>query len=182
MAATAPTKKPKRRARPVWLRVETLVRPDTGEEVPAFVPAHAMDRDECRRRKYKRGLVLKGELKQRRDPTNWRRMHALAAWVAQNVDGFEELAAAEDWHGVLKRLQAESGVACEPMELDLGALGKHEVKVPCSLAFDELDETECKRVHQGISQHVVRRYFGELDQRAQDEITKMLRWPEGGVE
>lgn len=168
----APKRKPVKR--PIWLRPAKLVDPATGELVGALVPAHRFDAEELKRRKLSAADPIRCEIRRRRNPQHFRLAHALARHVAENADGFETLAAAGDWHGVLKRLQAESGVACEPMELDLGALGKHSVQVPQSLSFEEMEQSRFSEVFRGLCEHVVRRYWPSMTPDQIEEQAEML--------
>lgn len=165
MSVPAKQPKPKRPRRPVYFRVERLVRPDTGEEVGALVPRYACDLRAMRERKYVVGAELRAELKRPRNPAFHRLVHALGGMAVDQIDGFGDL----DAHAAVKRLQREAGVACEEMMIDLGPLGQVPVKVPRSIAFDEMDDGEFSELFRGICRHIAATYWPGM---SEDEIAQ----------
>lgn len=166
--------KPKRQRRPLWLKVARLVDPDTGESVGAFVPAHHSDSDAMRARKFKVGEVVRGEFVRRRNPMHYRKAHALARLVAENVDGFEVQVAAKDWHAVLKKLQLDSGVACEDETIEVTGIGKLLRRVPRSLNFEDMDQSEFEPVYAGLVDHIIRTHWPEMSPEAIEQQAEML--------
>lgn len=156
MTQTAAQKKvkAKRARRPIYLVVRRLVDPATGESVGALVPANAIDQRLLKERKFAVNREVRAELKQPRNPAFHRLAHAVGHLLVDNVDGFEGLSA----HEALKRVQREAGVCCEEMEIDLGTLGRVPVKVPRSLAFDELSEDEFRAFFDGITAYIGEHY------------------------
>lgn len=152
--------KAKRQCRPIYLSVQRLVNPETGELIGALVPSHPIDQRLLRERKYHVGTELRAELKRPRNPRFNRLVHALGALASDQIDAFSGL----DAHAAIKRLQRESGLCCEEMELDLGPLGKLAVKVPQSIAFDEMDETQFHELFRGISRHLAMTYWPGLSE------------------
>lgn len=150
--------KAKRARRPIYLLVRKLVDPETGELVGALVPANMIDQRLLRERKFNVGREVRAELKQSRNPAFHRLAHALGHLLVDNVDGFEAL----DAHAALKRVQAESGICCEPLEIDLGPLGKVSVHQPRSIAFDEMDEAEFGEFFRGVCNFIDQRYLPGL--------------------
>jgi hypothetical protein len=134
-----------RRAAPVYLRVERLVRPETGEVVGALVPMTKMDFRTMRERRYVVGKELRADLKQSRNPMFYRLAHALGGWLADNVEGFEGLGQ----HAALKRLQELSGIGCETVEYDLPGIGKLTRTEAQSLNFEDMDEGQFSLLWQG---------------------------------
>lgn len=173
-ARPRPAKTPKR---PMWVRVTELIDPANGELIGAFIPAHHSDASEMRARKLSRGTILRADFKKRRNAQFFRLAHALARHVAENNDGFEIECAAEDWHKVLKRLQRESGVACEEQDVDVPGIGKLVVRVAESLSFDTMDETEFDRVFRGLAEHVCRKYWPQSTPEAIEEQARMIAGP-----
>jgi hypothetical protein len=159
---TATAAKRKRPDRPVYFRVEKLVRPDTGEEVGALVPMTQWDQRTMRDRKYFKGTELRADLKKRRNVKFHRLAHAIGALAVDHIEGFEAL----DTHAALKKLQAESGICCETstVDIDLTSLGvgivKAPVSAPRSIAFDEMDETEFSELVHGICNYIREKFHG----------------------
>lgn len=169
-ATTAAQRKAAKRARrPIYLQVARLVDPRTGEEVGALVPANGIDQRLLRERKFTVGKEIRAELKQSRNPAFHRLAHAVGNLLADNVEAFAGMSG----HEALKRVQMDSGVCCEPMELDLGPLGRVQVKQPRSLAFDELDEAEFKAFFEGITAYIGDHYAHVMLDEVRDEFWSM---------
>lgn len=147
---TAVAAKRKRTDRPVYFRVEKLVRPDTGEEVGALVPMTQWDQRTMRDRKYFKGTELRADLKKRRNVKFHRLAHALGALIVDHVEGYET----EDTHSALKRIQRECGTCCEEIEIDLGPLGKVKAQQARSIAFDEMEQGDFQKLVLDICAHI----------------------------
>ncbi|MEA3250161.1 MAG: hypothetical protein U9Q35_01055 [Pseudomonadota bacterium] len=155
---------------PVYLRAARLVDPRTGAEVSAFVPAGHADQSEIQRKGVKIGGYVRASLSKPRDIVNHRRAHVLGSLVIENIDGFEEC----DYHAALKRLQRESGVFCEQMEVEVPGVGTLGVNVPKSMAFDEMDETEFDEMVRGLCRHIATRYWPTLTPEQVEEMTRVM--------
>ena len=77
--------------------------------------------------------------------------------LAENLDDFDGMQA----HAVLKRLQLESGVACDEIQLrgDFGLVYHRQAQ---SLSFDNMDDDEFSEVFHGLARHVSKRYWPSL--------------------
>jgi len=144
----------KRARRPIYLLVRKLVDPSTGEEIGALVPANAIDARLLRERKFHTGREVRAELKQPRNPAFHRLAHAVGNLLVDNVEEFRDM----DAHGAIKAIQAKTGVCCEPLEIDLGSLGKVTAQVPRSLAFDEMAEDEFSKLFEAITAYIGEHY------------------------
>jgi hypothetical protein len=159
----------RRPGRPLYFHVERLVRPGTGEEVGALVPAYPCDRKEMKARKYSIGTTIRGLLTKPRNEKFHRKAHALGQLAVEHIEGFEQLNA----HDALKRLQREAGVQCEGFEIDLGPLGIVTAKQPRSLAFDEMDESEFAELWEGVIAHIRAKYWPSLGDDAIEQFALM---------
>lgn len=162
------------RRQPIYAVVRRMVDPATGEQVACFVPHHAIDFTICRERKYHTGKIVRLDVSMARNEVFHRATHVLGKMVADNVAGFEGMNA----HAVLKKLQLEAGAFCEFMEIDLGALGKHQIKQARSIAYDSLSEEEFRELWRLIVAHLVANYWGGLEpaeiQEQSDLIAKTM--------
>ncbi len=170
MSTLAERKKAKRARRPVYATVRRVADLETGEERLAILAAHPIDRRLMKERGYRVGDELRIEIKRPRNPAFHRLLHAIGGLMVDNVEDFRDL----DSHEAIKRLQRESGVCCEPMEIDLGQLGKVPVNVPQSLAFDEMDESDFERLFKGITQHIEDKYAHVLLDDVRAEFRLMV--------
>lgn len=179
MKAVANKKAAKRARRPVygvWTRVAVL---DTGEERLALVASHPMDRRICKERKYRAGDEVRMELKKPRNVKFHRLMHAIGSMLVDHVAGFENL----DAHGAIKRVQRESGTCCEEMIVDMGELrfgdmvvpiGERPVKVPESLAFDDMSQERFEELFKGVTDWIAANYWPDMPRDAVEEMALMI--------
>lgn len=169
------TKKASRPRKPIYMEVRRLMVPETGELVGALVPRYACDRRAMRDRKFHVGKELRAELKQARNPGFHRLAHAIGTLVVEQVPEFEHC----DAHEAVKRLQRETGICCETMEIDLGPLGKVPVMVPQSLAFDEMAEEDFQRLVQAIFALLASKYWTSMTPEAIENLVQMELGREG---
>jgi len=172
-AASKPSAKPRPR-KPVYFRVRRVIDAETGEQIGALVPLTKWDARAMRDRKMHINVELRAELKQRRNVKFHRLSHALGALVVDQHEAFAGLSA----HDALKRLQAESGAACETVAYDLpNGLGTLTRSEPRSLAFDEMDEGEFQQVMQTIVAHIRAKYWPDM---TEETIAEMVEMYDGG--
>lgn len=171
MTATKPSKPAKRKPqrRPVYFRVAKLMDPATGEVFGCLVPRYPCDARAMRESGYKTGSELRAELKKPRNAKFHRLAHAIGGLMVDQVEGFEDM----DAHGAFKKLQGDCGACCEPMELDLGTLGKVSIQVPRSIAFDEMDEGDFHALVRAIYDHIAARYWPTMTPAAVEEMALM---------
>lgn len=162
--------KPKSTRKPVYFRVEKLIRPGTGEEVGALVPLFACDKNAMRQRGYAVGSELRAELKKRRNVKFHRLGHAIGELVRSQIDGFD----ATDAHDAFKQMQRECGASCEEIEIDLGPLGKAPVKVAKSISFDEMDEGEFRELVAAVCGHIARKYWPAMTAEQVEAMAELM--------
>jgi len=172
MTLTAAAKKvrAKRARRPIYLVVRKLMDPDSGEIVGALVPANDIDARLLRERKFHTGREVRAELKQPRNPAFHRLAHAIGHLLVENVEAFRDM----DAHGAIKALQAKTGVCCEPLEIDLGSLGKVTAQVARSLAFDEMAEDEFKQLFEAVTAYIGEHYSHVMLDEVRGEFWQMV--------
>ena len=114
-----------------------MVDPNTGVEIGCLVPASSTDRAILREKGLKTGDRVRCPVRAAQ-----RAIQPAGAWpgtlVVKQIEGFETT----DAHGAIKRLQADSGVMCDPVVYQIAGLGSLTRSEPRSLAFDEMDEGE----------------------------------------
>lgn len=148
----------KRQRRPIYLVVARAcdVPPNTG----VLVPLTKWDQRAMRDRKLGVGTEVRAELKKPRNVKHHRLAHALAGMLADSLDEFSGLPV----HDILKRLQSESGAACDVVEYDIPNVGKLTRNEPQSLSFDDMDESQFGEVMQTIYRHIKARYWPTMDE------------------
>jgi len=164
----------KRSRRPIYMHVLPAIDRDTGEEFLAFRASHPIDRRLMKERGFRRGDELRVEVKRKRNVKFHRLAHALGNLLVDNVEKF----LGKGGHEALKEVQRESGVCCDTMDIDLGALGIVPVKVPRSLAFDEMEEDEFARFFEGITAHIAEHYASVMLDEVRAEFWLMVNGEE----
>lgn len=162
-------KKQKRTSRPIYFRVERLVRVSTGEEVGALVPRYKCDFQAMRDRKYCVGTELRADLKKPRNALFHRLVHAVGQLLVEQVNGFELL----DAHEAFKNLQIETGVSCDVLETDVLGLGVLQIKQPRSIAFDQMEEGEFSELFTAIVRLISQKYLVGMSEESIVQFCEM---------
>jgi len=144
----------KRARRPVYFTVCRLVDPSTGELVGALRPANEVDARLLKERRFFVGREVRAELKAPREAWKHRLIHKIGQLMVDNVEGWEQLGS----HDAVKRLQRESGVCCDEIEIDIPGMGKLLAMQAQSLAFDEMEHDEFEKLFSGITEHIGAKY------------------------
>lgn len=108
--------------------------------------------------KHKPGELVFAEFTKPRNPAFHRLAHSLGALIADNIEAFTGL----DPHAVLKRLQIEGNVGCDEIALNFPNVGPCSYRVPRSLAYESMDESEFHRVIAAMCEYVSRKYWPGL--------------------
>lgn len=162
--------KAKRQRRPIYATIERVAVLSTGEERLAILASHPIDRRLMKERGYRNGDEVRLEIKKPRNVKFHRLAHAVGNLLVENVEAFRALSG----HQALKQVQREAGVCCEPMELDLGTLGKVPVNVPRSIAFDEMDESEFGEFFLGVCDYIDLNYSSAMTDDVRAEYLLMV--------
>jgi hypothetical protein len=192
MTAAAAKVRANRRSRPVYLVVARAG--DVPKRTGILAPLTQWDERTLRERKLGVGMEVRAELKARRNVKFHRLTHAIGAMCAEQIEAFAGL----DGHGALKKLQMDSGVACEVQEMDaslvieaileasksllgdkatqmlasvLPEIRTIRVKVPQSIAFDSMEESEFQAAFKGFYEHLRVTYFPTM---SEDEVERMV--------
>lgn len=179
--------------RPIYLEVKKMIDPATGELVGVLAPDSWASKRIMRERKLRTGDVLRATITLPRNAAFFRLVHQLGALVRANLPSFQGLTS----HETIKRLQRESGIQCEIIQINaapvvdgvmaaaqsllgpaaarmLGAV-LPEIKLinvlePKSIAYDTMCETDFREFWAGICAHLVERYWPSM---TTDQITKL---------
>ncbi|MGH8443827.1 MAG: hypothetical protein ACREVL_01115 [Solimonas sp.] len=158
----------KRAADAVYARVQ---------EDGSFVAADQISRNHLRRKRIRRGALVRLVVSQPRDHVQWRKAHGLGTYIATNLDDFDGFVMENgkaDSHGALKHLQALSGVECDEYSITLESGEAAIVRTPRSLAFDEMDETVFQAAYKGFCDYLIRKYWHGLAQWQIEEASRLV--------
>lgn len=136
----------------------------------ALVPADDLALGRLKARGYSLGDVVSAEIRKARNPAFHRKAHVLGRLLAENIDAFEGM----DAHSVLKRLQLESGVGCESIAIYVPGVGMCEHRQAKSLSFENLDEGSFQELYTGLCQHVIKRYWPDMDEHTLEEAASLV--------
>lgn len=139
-------------------------------EKGALVPADHATVLRLREKGYRPGDELEAELRKARNPKFHRLAHAFGRVVADNLDEFEGIPA----HNVLKRLQLEAGLACDEMLIKVPGVGACVHRIPRSLSFASMDETEFSEFYTALCRHVAKHYWPGLTEDQVEQMALMM--------
>jgi hypothetical protein len=199
------TDKPKSKGaknQPIYMRVKKLVDPETGQLVGALVPDSWASKNVMRERKLRTGDVARVTFTVPRNSGFFRMVHQLGTVVKNNIPEFKML----NSHEAIKRLQRESGVMCDVVQINaepvvngvmaaaqsllgdaaakmLGAV-LPEIKLinvlePKSLAFDSMDETQFREFWGGICYYLIETYWRGMTVEKITEMSELMPSSEG---
>lgn len=190
--------KAKRARRPIYGEFVEVAVLSTGEKRTAFIASHPIDRNLLKERGWRKGDEVRAEFKRPRNVKFHRLAHAIGVLLVENVEGFEML----DGHDALKRVQLESGVCCEMIEMDaspvvsalldaaeallgkgarvvlagvLPKIKKIPVKIAESLAFDEMTAERFDTFFNGITDYIDRTYQSAMTDNVRAEYLLMVQ-------
>lgn len=181
----------------IYVDIRKMVDPDTGELVGCLVPVGHADRAILRQKKIKTGMRIRTTVSKERDYGQHKFCHKLGQFVEANVEGFE----GKDAHTVIKALQLDGGIFCDEQEIDaspvvsavlsaaavilgdaaakmlaavLPSIKTIKVKVPRSLAFDEMDEGDFQQFIRAICRHIAEKYLPTLTPEQVAEAIELM--------
>lgn len=170
MTTAADKIKAKRARRPIYLTCMRVAVLETGEERLAWVASHPIDSRLMKERGWGVGDECRAELKKSRNVKFHRLAHAVGNLLVDNVEEFRAL----NGHDALKQVQQRSGVCCEPIEIDLGALGKVQAQIARSIAFDQMDEQEFCEFFKGVCDYIDQHFTSVMTQEVRAEYLLMV--------
>ena len=156
-ATLAQKKRAKRRTRPIYAVVRPVADMETGEERLGILAMHPIDRQLMKERGYRAGDELRMEIKRRRNVKFHRLMHAVGAqrwWRTSRASSNSTRTAPSS------TCRPWPTSAAETQMVDIGTIkfgdisvpvGRVPVKVPRSMAFDEMDEDEAHTLFEGTT-------------------------------
>lgn len=195
-------RKRKLKDRPIYFVFRKMVDPVTGEYAGCLVPDGWANSAILRERKYRTNDLLRASITHPRNAKFHRMVHHLGTLVVKNVECFAHL----DSHAAIKRLQRESGVACETQSIDASPvvsailaaaeslLGESAAKmlnavlpeiktidvlVPQSISYDCMDESDFRMLWDGICAHIVATYWPGLSIDQIEAMTELMPRGEG---
>lgn len=136
----------------------------------ALVPASELAVQALRKKGLKIGDQVSVDIRRSRNPEFHRLAHVLGQMLVENLETFAGL----DAHAVLKRLQWESGVACDEMAVNVPNVGMVTVRIPQSLSFDTMDQGDFYALYTALCNHVRRTYWSALPEGEVERMAELF--------
>ncbi len=124
-----------------------------------LVPADPYSAQRLRERKYRIGDVLSAVLSKSRSYGTHKHAHNIAILCMRNIEEFSGYANA---HLVLKRLQLESGAACDEIGVKINGEW-HSYRMPRSFSYDSMEDGEFNEAVQVICRHICSEYWPDME-------------------
>ena len=131
-----------------------------------FEPYDDYERVRLNKLGLKVGDVVSCPIYRTRNPKFNRLAHKLGGLVAENIESFKNYSS----HGALKRLQIESNTGCSEIAFMQNGVMFIQ-RIPESISFDNMDESQFQTVIRHIAQHIIDNYWHTC---TQEDIQKML--------
>ncbi len=134
-----------------------------------FAPADGGTANRLREKGVRIGDLVFVEMKKPRNPKFHRLVHAFGEILVQNIEAFEAM----NSHSVLKRLQIEANVGCDEMAVIFPGIGPCTYRIPRSLSFESMDESEFGEVFKGFCRYVSKTYWPSMEPEAIERMAEM---------
>ncbi len=154
-----PTKQ-KHKPEPIYLRVIK----------GGLLPADSYSESQLRAKNFKIGDIIKADIRKLRSTELNRHAHKIAILCNKNIDEFSSYT---DMHLLLKRLQIESGAACEEVGVKLAGMWC-VVRQPRSFSFEQMDESEFRDAVKVICRHISREYWSSLTPEEVEQMAEVM--------
>lgn len=152
--------KPKRKPEKIFLRV---IR-------GGLIPADNFAETQLRNKKFKVGDVVGAEIRKLRSHGLNRHAHKIAILCHRNIDEFSNYT---DMHLLLKRLQIESGAACDEVGVKLAGMWC-TVRQPRSFSFEQMDESEFRDAVKVICRYISKEYWISLTPEEIEDMSSAM--------
>tara|TARA_R110000772_G_scaffold4573_4_gene16358 strand:- start:3074 stop:3568 length:495 start_codon:yes stop_codon:yes gene_type:complete len=119
-------------------------------------------------KKYKHNDIVAASLSKLRTPGSNKNAHKIGGLCRKHLDSFSGY---DDDHQALKRLQLESGAACEEIGLFMHGTWCTQ-RYPLSLSFDSLGEAEFMAAMKTICRHISEKYWPGMDPDSIEEMAE----------
>ena len=138
-----------------------------------FEPADGYANAQLKKRGYKIGDLIFGVITKPRTNGLNRASHKLGNLVAANIEDFHGL----EGHQALKRLQMEAGAGCDEVMAYMDIMGqriKVLQRIPRSLGYESMDETEFRTTMRQIADYIALNYWPGVSAEAIEEMAEYM--------
>lgn len=135
-----------------------------------FQPAECTTASRLKDKGYHVGDLVFAKFTKPRNPKYHRMAHQLAMMLADNIEEFEGL----DPHSILKRIQWEANIGCEEIGAKVPGIGFVMIRIPRSLSFESMDQSEFEAVYRGMCRHIAKTYWHDMTEEQIVEMAKVM--------
>ncbi len=146
-----PQPTPKRKSRPRTYMMRVIK--------GGFEPADSYTKLKLRERNYALGDLVCCTFHKMRNPGFHRLAHQIGCLVVENIESFKN----SDAHTALKRIQIEGGIGCDEIGIMIPGLGSVIQRIPRSLSFENMDESEFRDIVKKMCDHISANYWPDLN-------------------
>lgn len=137
-----------------------------------LIPADAYAEQRLREKKYRVGDILAAVLTKSRSYGTHKHAHNIATVCLKNIPEFSGYANA---HEVLKRLQIESGSACDEIGVRIEGVWS-SYRVPRSFSYDSMDEGDFNEAVKVICRYISSEYWPDMEPWQIEVMADLMVW------
>jgi len=123
-----------------------------------LLPADSWAASQLQEKRFHNGDIVAAQLWKLNNPGFHRLIHRIGQLCASNIEAFEGM----DAHRVIKRIQLEGNICCEEIAGVLPGTGAVTWRIPQSISFDSMDDSERHELAISMCRHVAARYWNTL--------------------
>jgi len=123
-----------------------------------LMPADSYARSQLHEKSLKHGDIVGAQIFKLNNPGFHRLIHRIGQLCASNIEAFEGMKA----HHVIKRIQLEGNICCEEIVGVLPGTGAVTWRIPQSISFDSMDDSERHELASSMCRHIASRYWSTL--------------------
>ena len=123
-----------------------------------LLPADSWAANQLQEKRFYNGDIVAAQLWKLNNPAFHRLIHRIGQLCASNIEEFEGM----DAHKVIKRIQLEGNIACDEIfgqDTDGATI---LWRVPQSMSFDSMDDSERHELAVAMCRHIAVRYWGTM--------------------
>ena len=134
-----------------------------------LIPADSCAERRLKEKNYRNGDIISADLSKLRTPGLNRHAHKIAILCKENIEEFSSY----DAHTLLKRLQIESGAACDEIGAKIHGVWCI-MRFPRSFSFDSMEEGEFYEAVKVVCRHISKEYWQDLQPEQIERMAEVM--------
>jgi len=124
-----------------------------------LLPADSWAASQLQEKRFHNGDIVSAQLWKLNNPGFHRLIHRIGQLCASNIEAFDGM----DAHRVIKRIQLEANICCDEIAGVLPGTGAVTWRIPQSISFDSMDDSERHELAAAMCRHIATRYWQTLN-------------------